>query len=146
LIDNEKLKLQMEGVDEVFKEGIKEKINANIEKAKEILNQKEEKIVEENIDALPESPMEVVKAEMPEDIANLKDDEIKVIPVNDINDVPEAYRDRVKFTGELKGTARSGSFLGLFGYGKKVDVSKKSYKNIFPFSSFSLNDLNKLTI
>jgi hypothetical protein len=125
LIENEKLKLQMENVDEVFKEGIKEKISANIEKAKEILNQKEEKIVEENIDALPESPMEVVKAEMPEEIANLNDDETIAISVNNINDVPEAYRDRVK-EGELKGTAQK-SFLGLFGYGKKVDVSKKTY-------------------
>jgi hypothetical protein len=68
---------------------------------------------------------EAEKAEMPEDIANLKDDEIIAISVNNINDVPEAYRDRVK-EGELKGTAQK-SFLGLFGYGKKVDVSKKTY-------------------
>lgn len=62
---------------------------------------------------------------MPEEVANLKDDENITVTVNDINEVPEQFRDRVK-EGVLEGTAQK-SFLGLFGYGKKVDISKKTY-------------------
>jgi ribosomal protein S18 acetylase RimI-like enzyme len=76
LVENERLKLQMESVDEIFKEKIKEKISANIEKAKEILNQKEEKIKVEEAPALIESPISVEGISIEDTPTGIKDADV----------------------------------------------------------------------